>query len=206
MKIKVCGIRDPRTAAETIRLGADMIGIICCPHSRRYVDEQTACAITKAAKKAGGCVVVVFVDLDAKEMQQAMDKIGADIIQLHGDIARQQFKYLSPEISKIFTVPVNVTGQPVIEMMSFLPLLNPQRDYVLFDNIKPGSGRSYSYAKLPSTKKVPIIIAGGVNANNVADILKNTLASAVDVSSGVENEYGDKDLKKIAAFIAAVRK
>jgi len=206
MQIKICGVRDVKTAAQAVDAGADLIGMIMVEGSPRYVDPNTAKAIAQATADHGGRSVAVFVDANASQIRALIEETNMDIVQLHGTIARQQLTELPANLPKIVAVPVTPAGQPIIDLTAFIPLLDPKQDFILFDNQQPGSGQPYRYDQLPVIEDVPVIIAGGVSADNVAEIVKLGEASMVDVSTRVEDDRGHKSMEKIKAFITAVRK
>jgi len=108
--VKICGVRDPETAYYAAVRGARFIGIIFAKESKRVVDPDRAIAIAKAAKKGGAKVVGVFVEQNAETMQRIADKVGLDVVQLHGEVARKNHSELSENLIRIYVCPVSADG------------------------------------------------------------------------------------------------
>ena len=191
--IKICGITDASLAAQTIGLGVDMIGVVFHPASCRHISEAQAQTISQAVHQAGGQIVGVFVDQDAAEITRLAKSCQLDYVQLHGTTARQAANTI--ELAKIIAVAV---GSPTQDFNV------SAHDFILYDNPTPGSGERFddSLFKPGST---PFFIAGGVNMQNVCEIIKQYRPTGIDVSSGVESSRGVKDKQLIADLIKRIR-
>jgi phosphoribosylanthranilate isomerase len=201
--IKICGIRDSETAAEAAKLGADFIGIIFHPASKRFVGIDQAKQIATAAKANGAEPVAVFVDANADDMLAICKTTGIKIVQLHGDISREQQMLLPHFLQRIYVCTVNTNG--LLNNNPAIPNLEKSRDYFLFDSLNPGSGETFSWEQFNYQPELPWFLAGGLNSANVKGALQHLQPNAVDVSSGVENADGEKSLHLIKDFIATVR-
>lgn len=180
--IKICGIMDPETAFFAAQAGADFIGIIQDPRSKRYVPLPLALEIARAARLGGAKPVAVYVDAASEEIMKGC----SDIVQLHGGDRK-----LPENFSKIY---VNDPSA----------ILRKDRDCLLFDNVKPGSGAKFDWESFEPPVDKPWFLAGGLNPNNVAEAIKKLHPTGVDVSTGVEVN-GIKDKKLILEFIQKVR-
>ena len=188
--IKICGIRTPELAYATGMAGADFIGIVLHPQSRRFVDLDTARCIANATKDAGVTPVAVFVDHNALEMQSICQTTGISVIQLHGNTSKQQHTALPAGYQRIYV-------QTVDDHMCH------SRDYLLFDNPDPGQGIPFDWEQFSYNGPYRFGIAGGLTPDNVAIAIKTFKPALIDVSSGVENHEGEKDLDLIKQFIGA---
>lgn len=195
VKVKICGIQDVHTALEAAKAGADALGFIFVPESKRYVKPQLAREIISSLPP-GVDAVGVFVNTPTSEINQIAAYCNLDIIQLHGKEKTGDYSDLSRQVIKCIKVKskLNVTQIDTIKA-----------DAVLLDTYHPqmagGTGKTFDWniaGKIKTTK--PIILAGGLNPNNVMEAIKTVKPFAVDVSSGVETG-GVKDISKIREFI-----
>jgi len=200
--IKICGMKDPELAAKTVHMGAQFIGIIMHPPSVRYVDSKQATIIAKHVKQAGGIPVAVFVEQNAKEMLALCKTTGINSVQLHGDTPRKTQHQLPQSIQRIYVIPVSSDG--ILLENPPTKILNKQRDLLLFDNTKAGSGKTFNWNQFPYTDDFPFLVAGGLNPDNVQQAISQLKPNGVDCSSGVENSPGVKSEKLIREFIDKV--
>jgi len=199
--VKICGVRDPETAYYAAARGARFVGIIFAKESERVVDSHRAIAIAKAAKKGGAKVVGVFVEQNAETMQRIADKVGLDVVQLHGEVARENHGELSENLIRIYVCPVSADGFIREEKHQGFSALNKKRDFLLYDGLNPGSGKVFEWDALEPRRDFNFILGGGLNPKNVKVAIKKKQPDGVDVASGVENPRLKKDLKLIEAFI-----
>lgn len=198
MRLKICGIKDVETALVCEEYGADAIGFIFVEKSKRYIHPDDALEISF---ELGPLIsrVGVFVDLPIMEVYQIARKLRLDSVQLHGKEDEDYAAELSMEfkIIKAFSFSKNLNLDDLYDYPA---------DSILLDGIKPGSGQSFSWQDAKELKDFPnLILAGGLNPNNVAEAIKTLSPYAVDVSSGVEGKNGKKDHKKIVEFIRKAR-
>ncbi|MEM9242747.1 MAG: phosphoribosylanthranilate isomerase [Pseudomonadota bacterium] len=206
-KIKICGIKDAVLAYQTAKMGADYIGLMFYHKSKRYIELNNAIDISAATRKGGAEPVAVFVDQDLNTMQQICATANINTVQLHGDIARQQYHLLPQTIQRIYVLHVNPDGDIINADQTVLKSFNTTRDYLLFDGLKGGSGAQINTDKIiPYLKNFRCFVAGGLNADNVTAVIDKLNPYAVDTSSGVENTPGEKSAKRIEAFIKMARK
>lgn len=203
--IKICGVTCPTLAAKAVALGADYIGLVFHPSSKRNVDINTAKAIALATHQAGGLAVAVFVDQAFQAMQTILDKTKINIAQLHGPMAKASHAYLPDSITRIFVQTIQDNGSIVNDSSDGLSRCKIARDMLLFDAKIPGQGKALPWERMVFPHDFRFGIAGGLNVDNVSKALSYLPAHLIDISSGVENAEGQKDMAKIQSFIDRVR-
>ena len=190
-KVKICGLSTKEAVKTAVSAGADYIGFVFAPSKRQVTLEQAAELakfIPSHIQKVG-----VFVSPSRAELLEAVDKVGLDFVQVHGQVADDLFENLS--CASIQAVQVDGDGH----------VPNSQADYLLFDAPVAGSGQTFDWGQLDTTELTqPFFIAGGLNEDNVARAIQHFSPFAVDVSSGVETD-GQKDHEKIRRFIERVK-
>jgi len=195
--IKICGIKHPEHAKEAIKFGANWIGIIFHPDSKRCVDIKTGKEIAKIARENGGIPVAIFVNHSAQEMLSVCQKTGIEMIQLHGNKSREEHIQLPRSYQRIYTYSVLT---PYSEDNG----CDPTKDFLLFDCQEPGSGKTFDWDNFSYQGKFRWLLAGGLTSKNVKKGISKLNPFGVDVSTGVENLKNEKDLKKIQKFISVV--
>ena len=190
-KVKICGLSTKGAVETAVSAGADYIGFVFAPSKRQVTLDQAAelvKIIPADVKKVG-----VFVSPSRTQLLEAIDKVGLDLVQVHGQVADDLFEDLP--CASIQAVQVDGDGH----------VPNSRADYLLFDAPVAGSGQTFDWQELETQKVTkPFFIAGGLTANNVADAIRFFHPYAVDVSSGVETN-GKKDQEKIKRFIERVK-
>ena len=190
-KVKICGLSTKEAVKTAVSAGADYIGFVFAPSKRQVTVEQA----TELAKFIPSHIqkVGVFVSPSRAELLEAVDKVGLDFVQVHGQVANDLFEDLP--CGSIQAVQVDEGGH----------VPNSQADYLLFDAPVAGSGQTFDWGRLDTTGLAqPFFIAGGLNEDNVARAIQHFSPFAVDVSSGVETD-GQKDHEKIRRFIERVK-
>lgn len=203
--IKICGVTDAETAHQVAKLGPNFIGIVFANSSPRKVTTTQAKLIAAAAKLGGAEPVAIFAEQSALDIQVICAETQINTIQLHGDSARQALVELPCKLKKLFMVPITPEGNIAIDMQLFLSLLNPQQDYLLFDNSQNYTGKQIPLIDFNQFAPFKFFVAGGLNEKNISETLSACNAHGVDVSSGVEIKSGIKDLIAVEKFILAVR-
>ncbi len=200
-RVKICGITRPEDGLEAVRLGADAIGLVFYPQSPRLVDSTQARLICQVLPPFV-TVVGLFVNAEPERIKLVLESVPLDVIQFHGsEIPGECDIYGRPYIKAITMGPgIDVAG--VMEEY-------PNAAGFLLDAYHPdlpgGSGQVFDWGEIPADVSKPIILAGGLDPDNVAEAVRRVGPYAVDVSSGVESSKGIKDPAKIAAFIQGVR-
>ena len=201
-KVKVCGMTNLADAEHAASRGAWAIGLIHHPDSPRYVQPEVAEEIGAALKRR--CEIAgVFVNSTLDDVIDAAERENLTLLQFHG------------EEGPSFCVEAGRrTGAKVIKAMRVTSTADVQAaeafrtDFHLFDaywhGIHGGTGQSFDWDLVAKRRsKVPMILAGGLNAENLAAAIDLVRPFAVDVVSGVEAEPGRKDPAKVEAFLEA---
>jgi phosphoribosylanthranilate isomerase len=207
--VKICGLATQAGLDAALACGADMTGFVFFDKSPRHVSLELAAYLNRRAGHRT-CKVLVTVDADDALLAAAIKALGPGLLQLHGSETPERVAAIRAR----FGLPVmKAIGIFEPADLALVPVFDGAADFLLFDAKPPrdagwpgGSGTSFDWSLLGmiETKK-PWLLAGGLDASNVADALAQTGAPGVDVSSGVENAPGVKDRNKIAAFIEQVR-
>lgn len=204
--IKICGIRDAQIAQQAALSGVNFIGIVFHPGSKRYVvDLEQGRKISSAARAGGAIPVAVFVDHSAIDMRTICSATDIHCVQLHGCIARQQHYLLPENYQRIYVRSAQPCGDSHPDKDGGLRYCHAERDFILFDNEQAGSGKTFAWDRSHYCNDFRLFLAGGLTADNVGLAITQFKPAAVDVSSGVENQFGDKDMTLIKKFICAVK-
>lgn len=201
VRSKICGITRIEDALAAAHAGADAIGLVFYAKSPRAVNVQQARAII-AALPPFVTTTGLFVNASRCELGEILDAVPLDLLQFHGD-----------------ETPAECEGyhRPYIKALRVRPgddLQAACRAYrnasgILLDTfvagVPGGTGEAFDWSLVPEHLDMPIVLAGGLHAGNVAQAISQVKPWAVDVSGGVESSKGIKDHGKIDAFIKAVR-
>lgn len=202
IKIKICGIKTIHDALAAIDAGADYLGYNFYPRSVRCIEKQACMEITSVLKKRFPHIklVGVFVNSSVEEMKDIMETCLLDAAQLHGDETVETIDALDGRAFKAFRgVPESVDGFARIESPAFLLDASVKGLY-------GGSGVTADWAGAAElAKKYPLLLAGGLTPENVAEAIRRVKPWGVDVASGVESAPGEKDAARMSAFVKAVR-
>lgn len=201
-KIKICGITHSDDAVAAVAAGADALGFVFYPKSSRYVAPEVAREI---ALKLGAFTVLtgLFVNATRGEINEVLARVPLHLLQFHGDE--------TSEFCESFHRPY----MKAIRMHPDINLADVFKNYasasaILLDAYKPGipggTGETFDWTRVPKNPSIPVVLAGGLTSENVAQALVTTDVYAVDVSGGVEAAPGRKDREKIKRFIINARK
>lgn len=199
-RVKICGLTRPEDAAKAAEYGVDAIGLVFYAKSPRAVDAKAACAVIEALPPFV-TTVGLFVDPTPQEVATILHRVPLDLLQFHGNE--------SPEECGIYKKPFikAIRMQPGIDILAESKRYAKARG-ILLDTYHPdmpgGTGEKFNWKLIPKNMDKPLILAGGLNADNVWQVISTVQPFAVDVSSGVEIEKGIKDAAKMAAFMRGV--
>lgn len=192
VRIKVCGLTRAEDALQAVRCGADALGFIAVHESPRFVSPEQVAAIN-AALPPYVTTVVVAPTLDEAAAYRT------DVAQVYADGGDPRGK----RVVRVYRVR---------DRESLAPALAAKADAVHLDTLHDaalgGTGHTFDWglaAEAVETLSVPVILAGGLTPDNVAEAVRRVRPYAVDVSSGVESAPGIKDPVKVAEFVAAAR-
>jgi phosphoribosylanthranilate isomerase len=202
MKVKFCGITRIEDAHEAVRLGAWAVGLIHWPGSKRYVTPADAAEISAAVRRQVE-VVGVFVNPTLDEVARAAEDESLSMIQLHGDeglsFCQEVARKTGCKVIKAINVRSSADVQAAAAFRVDFHLLDSRRE-----NLPGGSGQTFDWSLLTGRRsEVPLILAGGLTPENVAEAISVAHPFAVDVATGVESAPGIKDHALMAAFAAA---
>ena len=206
-RIKVCGITTVEDAEEAIRQGVDAIGFIFAEQSPRYISPEKAKEIA-ARLPPFIHLVGVFVDGDPVEVQEIIDYCGLTHVQLHGkeddEYCRKLAQAATPcRLIKAFRVGSHSTAA------DFQPYEDSVKGYLLDTHVEGqegGTGKVFDWKLVESLGlRQPVILAGGLSAENIGEAIRVVQPFAVDVNSGVEDEPGRKNHQKIMELVAQVK-
>ena len=199
-RIKICGITRPEDAISAVEAGADAIGMVFHAASPRAIDAERALRIIDSLPPLVA-KVGVFVDPDPDDLRALLRRVPLDLLQFQGDE--------TPEFCNGFDRPY-IKAVRVRAGVSIVDLerRHPAAAGLLLDSfaadIAGGTGREFDWGLIPRDLQKPVILAGGLTAENVGVAIRQVRPYAVDVSGGVESEKGRKDPARIFAFSAAV--
>ncbi len=209
-RVKICGITRPDDGRHAARAGADAIGLVFYPPSPRYVSPRQAAGII-AALPPFVTTVGLFVNAPADRIAALLEQVPLDMLQFHGDE--------SPEYCAGFR-------RPWIKALRMRDGVDPLAEAdrygaagargLLVDSYVPGvpggTGERFDWDRLPANPSLPLVLAGGLDPDNVAEAVRRARPWAVDVSGGVEiigvdgrRQGGVKDPGAVSAFIRAAR-
>ena len=206
--VKICGLSTPETMEAALMAGADMVGLVFFEKSPRHVTLAMAKELAARAQHRAE-VVALTVDADDAALEAIVRAVEPDYLQLHG---RETPERVAQIQAKFGVSAIKALG--VSEAADFaLAEAYKSADALLIDAKPPkgsvlpgGNGVAFDWrlARGFSPRK-PWMLSGGLDAANVAQAIRESLARSVDVSSGVESAPGVKDPAKIAAFLDAAR-
>lgn len=199
-RVKICGITRIEDALAAAQAGADAIGLVFADTSPRRVSFDEAAAICRALPPFVAAVGL-FVDADAAQVTQALGRVPLDLLQFHGSetalFCRQFHRPYIKAVSMREGIDVHAEDRAFADAAGLLLDTHVA-------GVAGGSGRAFDWTRIPRNLARPVVLAGGLTPQNVADAIRQVRPFAVDVSSGVEQTRGIKDARKIAAFIEAV--
>jgi len=207
---KICGINDAVAMQTAIDAGARFVGLVFYPPSPRALEPDAAAALADPVP-AGVTKVGLFVDPDDTLLDHVRDKVSLDMVQLHGAESPERCRSVRSR-----------TGLPVMKAIKVASAddlaaaddYDGAVDWLMFDAKAPadmanalpgGNALAFDWTLLAGRDwPVPWMLAGGINAGNVAEAVAASGATVVDVSSGVEVAPGRKDPARIRAFLAEI--
>ena len=199
-RVKICGITRAQDALEAIKQGADAIGLVFYPKSPRNVSAAQAAEIVSKIP-AFVTVVGLFVDAAPTFIQEVLSIVRLDLLQFHGDeTASQCCQYSRPYMKAIRVKSDTNLVQYAADYADAKALLLD----AFAEGVPGGTGLVFDWSLIPHNYPLPIVLAGGLNAENVTVAIEQVRPYAVDVSGGVEASKGIKDAAKMAAFMRGV--
>lgn len=213
VRVKICGNKRVEDALEAIRLGADAIGLLVGQEhvSRDFISPLAAASIAKQLPPF--CAIALVTDITGvAEILQLVNFIGVNTLQLHGNSSPEDMKLIKKEL-------------PYLKIIKSLHIIDEASigigkkyigvaDAILLDSFNEtknqigGTGKTHNWnisRKIVDEYNTPIILAGGLSPDNVAEAIKFVRPYGVDVNTGTKGENGFKDYKKMEMFIRRAR-
>lgn len=205
-RVKICGICDVGGALAAVESGADALGFVFVDSSVRAIDPEAAyaiaCYLPPFVTKVG-----LFVDASAEDIDSIGEQFPFDVVQLHGEEDEDHVREVRERVGVPILKAIRYVGETIeseLERWSAVAEL----DGVLVDGSAGGEGCAFDWhglARVVGKSAHPLILAGGLTAETVAEAIRVVCPYAVDVSSGVERERGVKDAALIRSFCEAVQ-
>jgi phosphoribosylanthranilate isomerase len=195
--IKICGTTNAEDALLAVSLGADALGFIFA-ESKRQVDRATVAGIIPQLP-AETIAVGVFRNESAERILEIVNAAGLGGVQLHGSEGPEVAQALRDTVA--FLIQVFTADDSRLSRLHEYPI-----DAVLLDSPTPGSGETFDWSRIADLpQRHRVVLAGGLNAANVAEAVERVCPWGVDVVSGVEASAGRKDPDALAAFIKTAK-
>ena len=199
--VKICGITRVEDALAAAHAGAHAIGLIFYSGSPRQVPHDVARRVVEALPPFV-TPVALFVDANSIDVERVIGEVKPQLLQFHGAE--------TPQFCERFGLPYIKAAkvQQGVDLLQYARRYRTAKGLLLdafVDGSHGGTGATFDWALIPDQLPLPLILAGGLHPDNVADAIRQVRPWAVDVSSGVEAAKGIKDAAKIAAFIRGVR-
>ena len=199
-RIKICGLTREEDVDAAANSGADALGFVFFPQSKRNVETTRAATLVKRVPPFV-TRIGLFVNPSPAGVHGVLDSVALDVLQFQGDESPEFCEGLGHPYIKVARM------RPGLDLIEFARSYPSARGLLLDAYVGDfgGSGQVFDWSLVPLGLSVPIIVAGGLTALNVGTVIRQLRPWGVDVSSGVESAKGIKDAAKIAAFVAAVK-
>lgn len=211
MHVKFCGFTQPDDIHTAAQLGADAVGLVFYPPSPRAVTPVQARTLS-AAVPAFVSVVALLVNMPQDELIELANTVPFDIIQFHGDETPEQCQQLASAVNKrwIKALRINAEQHTIDSVRAQIDKFAAAgASSILLDAYHQhkygGTGARFDWSLIPEDSSLPIILAGGLDVDNVASTSALPIY-AVDVSGGIEQDKGKKDAAKMRGFMKAVKR
>lgn len=200
-RVKICGITRVQDGLFAAEVGADAIGLVFYPKSPRFVTSDQADSILQ---KLPPFItnVGLFVNPSSEDVLEIIGRVRLDLLQFHGEEP--------PEFCEQFGLPYlkAVRVKPGIDLVQYALAYSGAKGLLLdafVEGTHGGTGQSFDWSLIPDQLSLPVVLSGGLNADNVIAAIRHVRPWAVDVSSGVEASKGIKDAAQMTAFMKGVR-
>ncbi len=212
-RIKICGITSPEDARLVAGAGADAVGLNFFGKSPRFVEEDAARRIVDVLPD-GVVKVGLFVNSPAETICSLVDRLGLDLVQLHGDEPPEFLAQLGdrPAIRAFRLGPEGL--RPILDYLATCRVKHDSPDMVMIDSFVRGeyggTGQTADWTAVRNYPRdesyPPLVLAGGLTPENVTEAIARVGPAAVDTASGVEAAPGRKDPARVRRFVEAARR
>lgn len=201
VRVKFCGMTRLEDVRAAVELGVDAIGLVCTRRSTRFVEPGQARALRRALPPFVSAVAL-FMDDAPEWVADAIAALRPDCLQFHGsETAAFAASFALPYLKAVPMASVaDVAGYAAAHPAAAGFLLDGHAA-----GAAGGSGVAFDWSRVPHGLGRPLLLAGGLDAGNVAQAIALARPYAVDVSSGIERAPGVKDAARMRAFVEAVR-
>lgn len=199
-RIKICGFTRAEDVDAAVAAGVDALGFVFYRQSPRCVTPEVAARLVRRLPPFV-LAVGLFVNATAREMEAVLASVPLNLLQFHGDETPEDCaRWQRPWIRA-------ARVRPGLDLIRYAEAFSGARALLLdaFSETYGGTGKSFDWTLIPPALPLPLILSGGLDAENVGAAIQRVRPAAVDVSSGVEAEKGIKDAARMAAFVRAVR-
>ena len=200
VRIKICGLTRIEDLRLAVHAGADALGLVFYPPSPRCVDLTTAARLARAVPPFVS-VVGLFVNAEPAVLRSTLATVPIHLLQFHDDEDEAYCRQFDRPYIKAARV------RPGMDLVQYAAAF-PSAQAILLDAFVDGyggGGKVFDWSLVPPSLGKPLILSGGLDADNVGEAVRRLRPAAVDVSTGVEASRGIKDAEKMRAFVAAVR-
>lgn len=211
MYVKFCGFTTLADITTAVQLGVDAVGLVFYPKSSRAVTAEQAAALVKAVP-AFTTIVALTVNMSEDELIALADRLDFDLIQFHGDETPDECQKRAKRVNKrwIKALRINADTETQDSVRARIDAFAAAgASSILLDAYHAehygGTGNRFDWSLIPTDSALPIILAGGLSAQNVAATLDLSIYG-VDVSGGIESAKGKKDAAKMRGFMKAVKR
>jgi phosphoribosylanthranilate isomerase len=205
MRVKICGMTRAEDIQAAASAGADALGFVFYPPSPRAVAMAQAATLI-AAVPPFVTSVGLFVNPDVELIDRVCSEVDLDLLQFHGDESAQECALLAAGMRWFKAIRMRPEMNVLAEMQSYA---DAGASGVLLDAYQPGvpggTGSTFDWTRVPNERPLPLILAGGLTPENVAEAIAVVQPWAVDVSGGVETAPGMKSADSIRQFVSAAR-
>lgn len=201
VKVKFCGITNLEDAISASDLGADALGFVFYSKSSRFISPEKASEIIQELPPFIS-TVGLFVNQSKSEVEEAIKTCPLNLLQFHGDEDELFCKQFNLAYIKAILM------KPDVNLLKCIKDFNSAKALLLdsySEDIRGGSGMVFDWKSIPLNTRKPLIVAGGLNPNNVKSLLELIDLYGVDVSSGIESGKGLKDYQLMKDFILGVK-
>jgi phosphoribosylanthranilate isomerase len=199
-RIKICGLARENDVEAAVEAGADAIGLVCWARSPRHVAPERAAELARRLP-AFVTPVLLFVNATPAQVAHAVERVPQALLQFHGDE--------TPAECRAYGRPYLRAARmaPGVDLLDFAARYPDARGLLLDAHVEGygGGGKVFDWSLIPRDVPLPVVLSGGLHAENVIEGILRVRPWAVDVSSGVESSKGVKDAVAIRRFCEAVR-
>ncbi len=197
MWVKICGLTSEEDALLAVAMGADAVGFVFAPSPRQMTPSAVASIVRRLPHEV--MTVGVFKDERAQTVVDVVNRLGLSAAQLHGNETREDCVYVAQRVP--LTIKAFAAGDARIERAE-----DYGAEIVLLDAPSPGSGKVFDWRLAEGApRRRRVVLAGGLDPDNVAEAVRRVHPWGVDASSGVEVSPAKKDASKVRAFVQAAR-